>query len=278
MIRIVTICAATLMFASTGCAKKEAAPQAGMQKDPHAGMDMSKAGYANPYASKDVNPSENAKDPHAGMDMSGAGKTEDPHAGMDMSKMGGSSDPHGGMDMSKMAGMEGAKDRPSAVQGDMINVEGLSGKIPSGWKSVPPTSAMRRAQFIIPPSKGDQAPGEMNVFYLGPQAGDVESNVERWAAQFSQPDGSPTSGKVKREELSAGGLKATMVSFTGTMVANSMANTSPAEQKTGWMNLSAIVQSPNGPVFFKGIGPEATMKSQIETLKSFVKGLSVKVQ
>ena len=240
------VLAASLLI-TTACAKKETPP-------PRTGMDMNQ--QANPHAGMDMNQS---KDPHAGTDMN---KSKDPHAGMNMQGAGG------------MPGMAGMQQQPSAVAGDQISIEGLKGKFPSTWKSVPPASAMRRGQFQIPAAKGDADPGEVSVFYLGPDAGGVEPNIQRWCQQFSQPDGSPTANVLKREEVTVGNLKATIVSFTGSMNASQMPGGPAVAAHDKWMNLSVIVQTPNGPVFFKGTGPEATMKSQSETMKKFIQGLS----
>lgn len=230
---IAAILAASLLTVS--CAKKEqeASKPAAAKADPHAGMDMS------------------GKDPHAGMDVTG----KDPHAGM-----------------SGMMQSADAQANPAVIEG-VLSVEGLTGKVPSEWTSTPPTMPMRLAQFKLPAAKGDAEPGEISVFFLGPAAGGVEANIQRWFGQFSQPDGEPTAEVAKRESLTVNGMKATVVSFPGVMTGSGMPGMGGSRERQGWMNLSAIVETPNGPVFFKGTGPEKTMKAQEGTLKEFLKGL-----
>ncbi len=212
--------------------------------------------------------------PHTGMDMNAM--KEDPHAGMDMNAAKG--DPHAGMEQNQgMGGMFGA---PTPDMKANVTTEGkftvgkLQGKLPSGWKSVPPSSAMRLAQIELPAASGDPEPGELTVFYLGTEAGGVEANIDRWCAQFAQADGKPTKQVAKREEFTVGNLKATLVEFTGTMAASSMPGMSQKGAKENWANLSAIVMTPEGPFFFKGTGPAKTIKDQKSAMKQFVKSLT----
>lgn len=215
---------------------------------------------------------ETPKNPHEGVNIS---PPANPHAGMDMNQGG---DPHAGMNaQSGMAGMFGAPtpDFKAEVSPDgKITVGKLAGKLPKSWKSVPPTSAMRLAQVELPPVKGDPEPGELTLFYLGTDAGGIEANIDRWCAQFSQPDGKPTKDLAKRETLTIGSLKATLVSFTGSMNASAMPGAPQKGAHSGWMNLSAIVETPDGPFFFKGTGPEKTMQGQVGAMKAFLKSLS----
>jgi len=219
--------------------------------------------------------SEAKNNPHSGMDMSAM--KNDPHAGVDMGAAKG--DPHAGMDMSQQ-GMGGMMGAPTPTVKAEVSSDGklivgkLQAKLPSGWKSVPPSSAMRLAQMEIAPAGGDSEPGEVTVFYLGTDAGGVEANIERWCGQFSQPDGKATKDVTKREELSVGALKATIVEFTGTMGASTMPGMAQKGVKENWANLSAIVMTPEGPYFFKGTGPAKTMKAQKDAMKSFVKSMA----
>lgn len=225
--------------------------------NPPAGMDMSAKG-----------------DPHAGMDMSAT--KDDPHAGMDMGAAKG--DPHA--TMSQNQGMAGTFGAPNPSMTAEVSIDGklsvgkLHGKLPAGWKSVPPASNMRLAQMELSASSGDSEPGELSVFYIGADAGGVESNIDRWCSQFAQPDGRPTKEVAKREEIMVGSLKATLVEFTGTMAASTMPGMSQKGTKENWANLSAIVMTPDGPFFFKGTGPAKTMKAQKTALKDFIKSLT----
>jgi hypothetical protein len=114
----------------------------------------------------------------------------------------------------------------------------------------------------------------LTLFYLGTDAGGLEANIDRWYTQFSQPDGKPTKEKAERHEIKVGDLKATMIKFPGTMSPSMMPGAPGSGPREGWMNLSAIVETPEGPFFFKGTGPVKTMKSHEKALEQFVKSLS----
>ncbi len=67
---------------------------------------------------------------------------------------------------------------------------GLTWDKPEGWVEETPSSSMRRAQYRVPAESGD---GECVVFYFGPgQGGGAQANADRWAGQFEQPDGRPS--------------------------------------------------------------------------------------
>ena len=155
-----------------------------------------------------------------------------------------------------------------------IQVGPLKMTLPAGWESVPPSSSMRRAQFSIPAAEENQS-GEVTVFYFGPDAGSVEANITRWMNQFQQADGQPIlAEQIHREQLHVKGMPITMVSFKGTQRPSSMPGMPATGEMPGYMNISGIVLSPDGPWFFKGTGPEVTMESQLEAFKTLFNGIS----
>lgn len=136
---------------------------------------------------------------------------------------------------------------------------------PATWTSQPPSSAMRKAQFLLPRATGDTEDGQMIVFQFGKgQGGAVEMNIQRWVGMFTTKDGQPISGDaVKRETREVGGLKITTLNVSGNF-ADAMMGMSSGTPKENYRMLAAIVETPDGPWFFKGVGPEATMASHRE--------------
>ena len=165
---------------------------------------------------------------------------------------------------------------PAAMGADgSVQVGPLAGKVPDGWSSVAPASSMRVAQFALKAEAGDTEGGEVSAFYFGPDAGGVEANIQRWFGQFERSDGKAVADNAKREEMEAGGMKVTIVTFTGTMKASSMAGAPQTGPREGWMNSSAIVMTSQGPWFFKGTGPEKTMKAHLAGFKQFIASLKM---
>src|SRR5262245_46888062 len=93
----------------------------------------------------------------------------------------------------------------------------LTISIPAGWVEQAPSSSMRKAQFLLPRTSGDDADGELVAFYFGPgQGGSVEANIDRWVGQFGQPDGSSSKEKAKITKSETAGMTVTFVDLTGT--------------------------------------------------------------
>lgn len=145
---------------------------------------------------------------------------------------------------------------------------------PREWVPQPVTSQMRKAQFLIPRAEGDPEDGQMVVFYFGQgQGGAVEANIERWKDMFSTAEGKPIpEGEVKRESRDVNGMKVTTLDIAGHYVdpmSGRHASTT-GEPSPEFRMLSAIVETPQGPWFFKGVGPVATMKAQEKNFSDFV--------
>jgi hypothetical protein len=116
-----------------------------------------------------------------------------------------------------------------------------------------PKSSMRAAEYGI---QGD-AQSELSVFYFGPgQGGAVDANVTRWLGQIAQPDGSDTAAQAKRDESKINGIAVATVeahgTYSGGMAMPGMPASGPIPNA---IMLGAIATGPQGPVFFKLVGP-----------------------
>jgi hypothetical protein len=130
---------------------------------------------------------------------------------------------------------------------------------PAAWTDGPEKS-MRLATYLVKDA-------ECAVFYFGPgQGGSVDENVDMWASQF---DGRPN---PKRETRTVGDLKVTRVEIEGAYLSPG-ADMKPQGSKPGWKMLSAIVQGPQGQVFFKLTGPAATVKAAAKDFDAMLSGM-----
>ena len=131
---------------------------------------------------------------------------------------------------------------------------------PASWQRGTPSSSMRRAQYVIPGS-GPNTEGELTVFWFGAgQGGSTESNLARWYGQFEQPDGRPTAAVATRERRTSHGLAVTVTRVEGRFTGGGMPGASQAAPpRDGYALAAAIVETPNGPWFFKMTGPRATL-------------------
>lgn len=58
-------------------------------------------------------------------------------------------------------------------------------KVPTAWKSEPPSNKLRLAQFKIPAAEGDEFPTELVISSFPGGGGGVDANLKRWVSQFS---------------------------------------------------------------------------------------------
>ncbi|MBI4550310.1 MAG: hypothetical protein HY714_05240 [Candidatus Omnitrophica bacterium] len=144
---------------------------------------------------------------------------------------------------------------------------------PSPWEETQVTSSMRQAQFRIPKAEGDLEDAEMAVFYFGSgQGGAVDANVARWAGQFHAADkGGPVAPDVGKTAVN--GLKVTTVKIEGTYMGGmGFGNQEP---KADFALLGAIVEGPEGPVFFKLTGPKKTVENTAGQFQALIESFSL---
>ena len=145
----------------------------------------------------------------------------------------------------------------------------LSWDSPEGWIEEPPANSMRQAQYRVPGEAGD---GQCVAFYFGAgQGGGTMANAERWADQFTQPDGRSSRELLQTEEMQVGERSVLVVRVTGTyneggmMMGGSAPKTMP-----GYMLLGAVVEGPDSNWFFKLTGPEQTVSDNEEQFLGLV--------
>jgi hypothetical protein len=149
---------------------------------------------------------------------------------------------------------------------------GIRWTVPNPWQAAPARS-MRVATYAIPSAPGQEA-GECGVFFFGTgQGGSVEDNFARWTSQFE-------AGAAPKKSLkTVNGLKVHEIEIGGTYLAPGGPMMQSQGKKPGWRLLGAIVEAPDGLVFFKCTGPEATIekagKEFAELLKSVTKASKV---
>jgi len=111
---------------------------------------------------------------------------------------------------------------------------------------------MRAATYVIPAAKGDSEVGECPVFIN--IAGGVQANIDRWIGQFEKSDGAPN-----QTQETINGLTVTTVDVSGTFKGGGPMMAQSSGPKTGYRLLGAIVEGPEGDVFFKLTGPAKTV-------------------
>ncbi|RPH36439.1 hypothetical protein EHM92_04520 [bacterium] len=132
-------------------------------------------------------------------------------------------------------------------------VAGVQWSVPKRW-SEQGAREMRAATYTIPAAQGDPEPGECAVFYFGnSQGGSTDANIDRWVGQFET--GTPPA----RSERDVNGMKVTLVQIAGAYLSPAGPMMQSQGKKENYRLLGAIVEGPQGSVFFKLTGPAKTV-------------------
>ena len=135
---------------------------------------------------------------------------------------------------------------------------GVAWTVPTGWGPVP-EHQMRIATYRIHAIAGDPEDAECAVYFFGTgQGGSVEANLDRWKGQFTGPNGqSPVLAKIEKQVIA--GLKVSTLTVSGTYGgAGGMMGQAPSAKPNSRMR-AAIIEAPEGLVFFKLTGPLNTV-------------------
>jgi hypothetical protein len=130
---------------------------------------------------------------------------------------------------------------------------GIRWTIPPTWKAEA-QRPMRLATYTVAPG------GECGVYFFGSgQGGSVEANLDRWIGQFAQPDGKPSKEAAKIAKRTIHGWTVTTVDVSGAYTGMGGPTMQPGTPMAGYRLLGAIVEGPQGSIFFKFTGPAKTV-------------------
>jgi hypothetical protein len=128
-----------------------------------------------------------------------------------------------------------------------------------GW-TMPPTwkaeaqRPMRLATYTVAPS------GECGVYFFGSgQGGSVDANLDRWIGQFLQADGKSSKAAAKIAKRTVHGWPTTTVDVSGAYTGMGGPTAPSGPSVPGYRMLGAIVEGPQGSIFFKFTGPAKTI-------------------
>ena len=130
---------------------------------------------------------------------------------------------------------------------------------------------MRTVTYAVPAAQGDSEEGECAVsFFGGGAGGDVEMNIQRWVGQFegaSQPI---------RKDDKVNGISVAKVQISGTYLAPSGPMMESQGKKPDFRLLGAIVEAPEGKLFFKFTGPAKTVEAAANEFDALIGSISKK--
>lgn len=168
------------------------------------------------------------------------------------------------------------QDADVPLNGRTFKVAGLSFTVPYRWQSRPVENSNRAGQWHVPlPHDEDGEGAEVTVFYFGPGiGGSAKENVTAWNGLVLDPEGNPAAAKVTT--LASGGFKITVVSIFGTYQQTVTEPGLPPVTKPKFGLLGAVVETPQGNIYWQLTGPEALVTATLPLFNKIV--ASVKPQ
>ncbi len=145
---------------------------------------------------------------------------------------------------------------------------GVSWSVPERWQAQG-ARMMRIATYLIAAAEGDTEQGECAVFYFGSgQGGDVDMNIRRWGSQFEG------AGEARKTTSEVAGLNVTRVEIAGTYLAPGGPMMESQGRKENFRLLGAIVEAPEGSVFFKLTGPANTVAAAEREFDAMIQSIT----
>ncbi|MFH1279780.1 MAG: hypothetical protein ABIK65_15545 [Candidatus Eisenbacteria bacterium] len=159
-------------------------------------------------------------------------------------------------------GTTGDNPPPRAAAGNGMTAAGLGWSAPESWIIEAPESSMRIAQYRLPSGREGVEDGLVTVFHFGPGGGGgIDANIQRWANQFRQEDGSDPMSKAVTARFDSGPLKISTIELSGRYTTSNMMGGGRTYDEPGWRLIGGILEGPGGPWFFKGVGPAEVVQA-----------------
>ena len=147
---------------------------------------------------------------------------------------------------------------------------------PVDWVRTDTSSEFRVAQFGLPRAESDPEDAELVVYYFGGSGGTVAANLERWTDQMVQPDGRPSTEVATTTGFEVATLPVTVLDVPGIYSAEVQPGSGMYYFKRGFHLKAAVVETPEGPYFFKLIGPARTVATWDSKFTALLQSITFK--
>jgi len=145
---------------------------------------------------------------------------------------------------------------------------GITWTVPEGFTYRAPASEMRLAEYIV--GRVGDSDVALSLFHFPGMGGTIDANLQRWIGQFTQPDGSSTLAQTHSTTITVGALRVTTIETHGHFEGGSMGGGNGDDYRL----LGAIVEAPEGPVFFKLVGPRAVVDAAEARFQAMVRSVA----
>jgi hypothetical protein len=160
-------------------------------------------------------------------------------------------------------------DADVSLYGPSFPVGNLRFTIPSKWKIEIVQSPARGGQWQVPPLHGGGEGGEVVAFYFGPGiGGTTKENIEAWIGTMFNADGNPAAAEIKHH--TTGDHKITQVVIFGTYNQVVSLPGIPPLPKTGYGLLGAVIENPQGNIYWRFTGPEPLITANLPLFNKMI--------
>jgi hypothetical protein len=140
---------------------------------------------------------------------------------------------------------------------------------PAGWVRTKPLFGIVDHEFAVPAAEGDKAAGR---FTATAATGSVQDNLDRWVAQFTQPDRVPSGERTVIKMIKVGGHDVHTIDIRGTYD-----DRAKRAKFDDYRMLAAIVPTKSPVSFFlKFYGPKATVAANEKAFMELVNSMEMK--
>ena len=152
-----------------------------------------------------------------------------------------------------------------------VKAGSLSFVIDRSWELLEPRTAAVLAGLALPAAEDEGLGASLLIFYFGQDgAGSASDNLDRWISQMKQPleeqgERDSTAADASQRKLEVSGMRVDALEISGTYHERDL---QPTPCVTMW---AAIVQAPDGPCYFKVLGPASEIsrwRADLELLLS----------
>lgn len=159
------------------------------------------------------------------------------------------------------------------LDGTPMMAPGIMFTPPKSWTDQG-ASSMRITTYAFGPVEGDKDSAILAVSFFGKDGGgSIKDNILRWIHQMKLADNVNPETIAVQIEITVDSMTAHIVELEGTYSSGGMMGT-PAVPKDGYRLTGAILETPEGNVFFKLTGPSKTAQKMATDFAAML--LSVK--
>jgi len=167
-------------------------------------------------------------------------------------------------------------DSDAPLSGRPFNIAGVTFTIPYRWQVKPVENANRAGQWYVSLPDDEEGEGaDVVVFYFGPGiGGNARENIAAWNGLVLDSQGNPAPAKIST--LTAGGFKISLMSVFGIYEQPMEQPGLPPLAKPKFGLLGAVIESPQGNIYWRLTGPEALITTTLPVFNKVI--ASVKTQ